>query len=204
MDYLITPSDVLRWARNFLIAVFSLGRTDWLKVLLIVIGYYLSLRFGDATLETRIFLVLALATWFFRWDARVPIGGALFGLILIPLTMILGKYSIYIDGEGLSERIAVWVYYLLVIGVVRQMMEIRQDETDQITLAPPVEVAETPSVLPYALIPVHSFTVRRKYRIPLPRHERIVDAVIPPRLLGRPRSIPVRRTPGIRIFTRDQ
>lgn len=65
------------------------------------------------------------AWWIFWWnrDARISIGFALLGLILIPILLEFERRDRSLFAEGEAETVAVWVYFFLVIGVAKQLWD---------------------------------------------------------------------------------
>jgi hypothetical protein len=84
------------------------------------------LHFGlHFSAEGVIFWLFALTLFYWKLDSRISIGLALAGLVLIPILLALGNKLILPSGEELAEKVAVWVYYFLVIGVAKQIWENR-------------------------------------------------------------------------------
>ena len=75
--------------------------------------------------EGVIFWFFALTLFYWKLDSRISIGLALVGLVLIPILLALGNKLILPSGEELAEKVAVWVYYFLVIGIAKQIWEYR-------------------------------------------------------------------------------
>ncbi len=65
-----------------------------------------------------------LSIYRFKFEGRVSIGFALFFLILCPFLLILGK-------EPIAEKVAIWAYMFLVVGVIQMFIEyIREGKRD--------------------------------------------------------------------------
>ena len=60
---------------------------------------------------------------YWRVDSSISIVLALVGFVCVPILLILYNKNILFQGEILSERVAVWAYYFLVIGIVKQIFE---------------------------------------------------------------------------------
>ena len=73
------------------------------------------------TIESGFFIFFAIISYVMKWDARISIAAALICLVSIMFLTIYGEYEI-ID-KNLTEKIAVWAYFFLVIGVFGQMIE---------------------------------------------------------------------------------
>ena len=69
------------------------------------------------------FWIFFVAMLLWRFDSRIAIGGALMCLIAIPILLVAHRNFGYVEGEVWSEKVAVWAYYFLVIGVVGQIVE---------------------------------------------------------------------------------
>jgi len=75
----------------------------------------------DASSESLFFLAFTLGMFRWRIDARASIGLALACLIAIPISLALFQSHWWIMGEWWAERLAVWAYYFLAIGVAGQI-----------------------------------------------------------------------------------
>ena len=73
------------------------------------------------SVEGSIFVAFAVTLYLMRWDARIAIVGALICLVSIMIMTFLYNYE-FIERDW-SEKVAVWAYYFLVIGVVGQIIE---------------------------------------------------------------------------------
>lgn len=89
---------------------------------------------------TAFFWTLFLVWAVFKLDSRIIGVGALTLLILIPLALSSPLY------EWVAEQLAVYVYYLLCITVVLQILKLRRDsEGDEDVSVPEIENVTTPS-----------------------------------------------------------
>ena len=126
----------------------KITKRDMLGVALLVIlalGMRLGLNWGY---EGVFFWLFFISLFYWRIDSRVSIGFALVGLISIMLMLALKQYvgMMHYDYNELTsiwwgsnkdalilishfdkyaEKVAVWVYFFLVIGVVKQIWEYR-------------------------------------------------------------------------------
>lgn len=105
---------IVRYIRQILTSA------NTLVMIMIGILTWLSVSYLHWTWESG-FLFFAIVMYVRRWDARIAIGGALVGLVSIMIMTLLYDYGLV--EEVWSEKVAVWVYYLLVIGVVGQIIE---------------------------------------------------------------------------------
>lgn len=86
----------------------------WIKSLIVVLLFIILALLVSFT--AAFFWSLFLAFLIMRLDSRAPIIGALFCLTICPFLLIF-KYQEW------AEIVAVWAYYLLVIGVVLQIVD---------------------------------------------------------------------------------
>ena len=123
-DYILNPKDI-----------FEMGKRLWQKsdladrlgaLNLILYALVFGRLFGIA-LEPLFFIGFIYAIIYFKMDSRVSIALALAGLVIIPILLELNYKNILFLGDIWAERVAVWAYYFLVIGVVKQIFEYRQE-----------------------------------------------------------------------------
>lgn len=80
---------------------------------------HILLPWFDYDLVIAILIVpLVLSALFYGPRGEVIFGGALVLLATCPLLLIIGE-------ESIAERIAIWVYILLVIGIIKQISNLR-------------------------------------------------------------------------------
>jgi hypothetical protein len=108
---------------------------DIIGVVILTTGAYGLLMYTDWNFGAIFFTLFAFAMVYWRVDSRVPIAMALGGLILIMLLLAVSGQNQFIsdievflskyiaNGHTLTEELAVWVYFSLVIGVVMQIFE---------------------------------------------------------------------------------
>lgn len=99
--------------------------SDWLGVLLLAIYTLVFGFFFSLPPEPLFFFGFIIAVIYFSLDSRIAIGLALACLVIVPLLLYLSEEQILFRGEIFAERVAVWAYYFLVIGVVKQIFEYR-------------------------------------------------------------------------------
>ena len=113
----ITQRDVLGLGLLFVLAVVMLAGLGW--------GF-----------EGVFFWLFFASLFYWKVDSRVSIGLALAGLVGIMLMLALsgwgwapswqwGGQIITMHFDALAEKVAVWVYFFLVIGVVKQIYEFK-------------------------------------------------------------------------------
>ncbi len=83
-------------------------------------------EFLNSEVSTLILFILLLILYFRRkYDSRILIGAALFCLVACPLFLIA-------NNEKVAEKIAIYAYYFLVVGVIKQFVEyIREDKKEK-------------------------------------------------------------------------
>lgn len=123
-NYLITPKDIYLGVKHiFKKASFNdLIRLAVVLIFLVIFKLYLSL-----SLESIFFLLFIIVLFIWKLDSRVSISFGLAALICCPILLILSNQQIMLTGEYWAEKFAVWAYYFLCIGVVKQIIEYIQD-----------------------------------------------------------------------------
>ena len=121
-SYLLTPRDLFTLLKRF---YHWSHYTDFLGLLILLtlasaLSYLLLLP-----PEPIFFLCFIAATIYWHLDSRVSISLALLCLIAIPILLTLYNKNVLLLGDAWAETVAVWAYYFLVIGVVRQIFEYR-------------------------------------------------------------------------------
>lgn len=121
---------------------FKVTRRDIVGIGLLValtIGMYFGMSWGYQGIFFWLFFV---SLFYWRVDSRVSIGFALGGLVFIMLLLALsgvglaptvewGGNIITMHLDAFAEKVAVWVYFFLVIGVVKQMYEYKFEKDDE-------------------------------------------------------------------------
>lgn len=100
---------------------------DWMGILLFVAVGAVVNQFYDVQAETIFFFMFILAIWRWNLDSRVSIGLALACLAIVPILLMLYNNLYLVQGDIWAERVAVWAYYFLVIGVIKQIFEYRRE-----------------------------------------------------------------------------
>lgn len=92
----------------------------------IVLAMLAMFIFTNLTTVDIFFWLFFFAMFWFRLDSRISIAGALVGLVLI-MFLTAGQGFGWWQTDKLSEQVAVGVYFFLVIGVVKQIWEYRNE-----------------------------------------------------------------------------
>ncbi len=108
----------------------------------------------DPDIGAGLFVIGLVAALYWRLDSRWPFGLALALLVLIPLMQLAYQRNWLFWGQAIADGMAVSVWYLLVIGVSRQIAELR---TAPAPLAAPVQAAaNAKTAAPEAIYGLHS------------------------------------------------
>ena len=96
-------------------------------IILVILGILIDIFVFKFTSDFIILFLTGLwvlSIYRFKFEGRVSIGFALFFLILCPFLLILGK-------EPIAEKVAIWAYMFLVVGVIQMFIEyIREGKRD--------------------------------------------------------------------------
>lgn len=101
-----------------------IGKMDLVKVItLILILLILILKYSDEESRTLlIFFLYFLVALFYKLDPRYPILAAIGSLILSAILLVQKK-------EYLANKVAIYAYYFLVVGVLLNLIEyVREGE----------------------------------------------------------------------------
>ena len=151
MDYVITPRDLLRLLRSLM----HISRQSVLKIFALGIFCYLLKYFGMG-FENGLFAVGLIVVFLWNIDAKLPIGGALATLIAIILVLLIGPHTEFINETTWPEAMAVWVYFLLAIGVAKQIFDhartkgvegVEENRLQSTTSQPTISIVSPPQVL---------------------------------------------------------
>lgn len=127
-DFLLTPKDAWVGLRRLATAISHASLRDVNGVLLLMLTAFSLYWFSTISVEGIVFWIFIVVLFYWKLDSRIAIGAALGLLVLIPFMLWLHSIDILIYGEIWAERVAVWVYYFLVIGVVKQIVEYKQEQ----------------------------------------------------------------------------
>ncbi|MCK5416648.1 hypothetical protein KAI92_04440 [Candidatus Parcubacteria bacterium] len=127
-NYIFVPKDVFSLSKK---AWFWSHYTDWLGVLILFLYAVVFGLLFDVSGEPLFFIGFIIAIIYWRMDSRVSIALALVCLVCIPILLTLFNKDILFKGEIWAEQVAVWAYYFLVIGVVRQIFEYKEEEKEK-------------------------------------------------------------------------
>jgi len=83
------------------------------------------------SIEGLIFWSFIIILFYKKWDSRISIGLALACLVTLPVLLSLFNYRILLMGDIWAERVAVWAFYFLSIGVMKQIVEFRVDQNSK-------------------------------------------------------------------------
>lgn len=118
---------------------FKMKSGDWLKAAAVTISLVL---FLSASFATAFFWMIFFIWWTFRLDSRIVGIAALLFLVMIPVLLATGQ-------ETRAEQLAVYTFFLLVITVALQIIQlIREDRRaakKAVPKTPAEPVEETPA-----------------------------------------------------------
>ena len=104
-----------------------------IKLAVVCIGSISLLLIFKWQIESIVFLAFFATLFLWNLDSRISIGLGIACLVGIPVLTLLFRWSIYFGGDYWSQRVAVWAYYFLAIGVIKQVVDfIRHPETDNV------------------------------------------------------------------------
>lgn len=123
-DYILVPKDFGFFLKKLWQKA---DYTDFLGIFLLVIYALVFGWFFSVSIEPLFFFGFIIAVIYWRMDSRVSIALALVCLVLTPLCLFLFEKNFLFQGEIWAEKLAVWAYFFLVIGVVKQMFELKSE-----------------------------------------------------------------------------
>lgn len=121
-DYIFLPKDFGFFGKNLWQ---KSHYTDFLGLFMLFIYVLVFGWFLAVPAEPLFFFGFILAMIYWPLDSRVSIALALVCLVLTPLCLFLFDKNMLFQGEIWAEKLAVWAFYFLVIGVVKQMFELK-------------------------------------------------------------------------------
>lgn len=120
-DYIFTYSDIRELLKN-------MTPRDWMGVGILLVPLVAgSFVFG---IEGGIFLTFAFVLFYWKVDSRFSIKCAIPCMIIIPVILIISNHSFTITTDW-AERVAVWAFYFLSIGVIKQIWEYRLELSEK-------------------------------------------------------------------------
>jgi len=117
-NYLFTPKDFFDMFKK-------MGQRDIIGIIILIIISFILRLFFDFKMESIIFWSFFISLFWWKLDSRISIGLALACLCTCPILLILFNKNILLLGDIWAEQMAVWTYYFLVIGVVKQIYELK-------------------------------------------------------------------------------
>ncbi len=91
---------------------------------LAILGISVDIFIFDSTSDLVILFLTGLwvlSVWLYEYEGRISIGMGLGFLILCPLLLIFNV-------DAVAEKVAIWAYIFLVVGVGQQIIEYRRSE----------------------------------------------------------------------------
>lgn len=128
--YVVVPKNSIFGV--FLTKLFTPPVKHWLGVsFILALVLYLFIATGLSSVDI-FFITFIFSTFFWNIDGRISIGLALLCLIAIMALTVLASYAGAESAKGWSETVAVWTYYFLVTGVLKQMWEHFREPNEEI------------------------------------------------------------------------
>lgn len=126
-DYIFTPIDLYK---AVLYLIKKAKRKDWIIFSALVLAFLFTKNYLNWQLDSSLFFIFLLAVFFWNLDSRIPIGLALICLIIVPFLLAIDEKLIVSELKGWAEQFAVWAYYFLVIGVIKQIWEFKNEKEE--------------------------------------------------------------------------
>ncbi len=127
-DYIFTPRDFWDLGKS---AISKFRAKDLLGLIILFLAFELFWWFLAVSGEALIFVFFIVILFYWRIDSRVSISLALAGLIAVVLLLIMEKFNLLALGDEAANKVAVWTFYFLAIGVAKQMWENYTDRTEE-------------------------------------------------------------------------
>lgn len=112
-DYILNYRDIRDWFKSITLR----GWKGAVCSLIVIIAG--SKLFG---FEGGVFLTFAFILFYWHIDSRTAIKYSLICMVAIPILLIISKNSFTVT-EDWAETVAVWAFYFLSIGVIKQIWE---------------------------------------------------------------------------------
>ncbi len=125
-DYIFTPKDAWKLFRKLFFVVKKSTKRDVVGGVLFVVIAFGLFHFANFTFEGVFFWLFFFVLVFWNLDSRISIGAALVGLIIVAILNAMSNRGTSFV-VGWDEKVAVWVYFFLVIGVAKQMIEFKME-----------------------------------------------------------------------------
>lgn len=120
-EYFITIKDFYRLIRKMIVGVSittiigEVLMVAWIVVMFFVLHW---------PLEAIFFVSFFVALVYWNIEGRVSIGIGLICLVLIVIMQLLVDVLVSLPLQQLSENLAVWAFYFLALGVLKQIYEL--------------------------------------------------------------------------------
>ncbi len=138
--YFFLPTDFLLLVWRML----KFAWRNWRQVAIVSIVAILVHYIFGAGLEGVVFMGFLATVFAWDLDGRVSIGAGLACLILIVILQVLIQSGVLLLFEESTETVAVWAYYFLCMGVLKQLVDLVREgrSTDHPTPALPLQGRE--------------------------------------------------------------
>jgi hypothetical protein len=120
-DYLFTPKDFY-YGLKALPKILSLW--DVLGIVILAFIFEMWALFINVSVQGMFFIFFAVILFHWHVDSRFSISLALGSLISVVLLLVLDRFGFaYGLGQQAAEQVAIWAFYFLAIGVIKQIWE---------------------------------------------------------------------------------
>ncbi len=125
-DYIILPKDLLRF---FYKIYRKFTPWDLLGILVLAITFEIFGWFLATSYESLIFIFIGVAVFYWNVDSLFIIGLAIASILAVAFLLLSESMKIISFGELASSKVAVWSFYLLMIGLFKQVWDLRKTST---------------------------------------------------------------------------
>jgi hypothetical protein len=114
LDFFLTPKDI-----KTLFTIKNYGKRGYLILIIVAVSLILAYITLHFSLESVFFIFCLFSVLYWEIDERLPISLGIVSLFFIPILLSVQYIFYLIDLKDSAERIAVWAFYFLAIGLIR-------------------------------------------------------------------------------------
>jgi hypothetical protein len=123
-DYIITPIDLYR---GMLYLIKIAKKKDWIIFIILSSAFLFTKNYLGWESDSSLFFIFLMAIFLWDLDSRISIALALACLIIVPFLLAIDEKLIISELKDWAEQFAVWAYYFLVIGVLKQIWDFKKE-----------------------------------------------------------------------------